>query len=241
MPKWASSGVLCLPWLLSGCGGDQSALAPAGRTAHEVALLWWWMLGVSTIVLIAVCGLWLWAQFRKPVDTDPDTERRIARRWLVGGGLVLPLVTIVVLLAFGIPIGHRMLPLPLDEAPMKIEVTGHQWWWEVHYPASGITLEDRIVMPAGRPVDFHLESADVIHSFWVPRLGGKIDMIPGRTNVLRLQADAPGRFRGQCAEFCGLRHAHMTLTVDALAEDDWQAWLAERAQTGQADEAGASP
>ncbi|WP_211315745.1 cytochrome c oxidase subunit II [Isoalcanivorax indicus] len=225
--------LLVLAGSLTACGGDQSALAPAGSAARDVALLWWWMLGVSAVVLLAVCGLWLWAQFRTPPPTDQDTEQRIARRWLIGGGLALPLVAITVLLAFGIPIGHRMLPLPLTEAPMKIEVTGHQWWWEVHYPDTGITLEDHIIMPAGRPVDFHLESADVIHSFWVPRLGGKIDMIPGRTNVLRLQADAPGRFRGQCAEFCGLRHAHMVLTVEALAEDDWQAWLADQQEAGE--------
>ena len=225
--------------LLSGCEGSQSALQPAGPAAQDIALLWWWMLGTSAVIVFAVVGLWLYAQFRRPPPEQAGmrhtaaVDRIMARRWLIGGGLVLPTVTMVVLLAFGIPMGHRMLPLPLPEAPLRIEVTGHQWWWEVHYPEQGITTANQIHIPAGRPVDFHLASADVIHAFWVPQLGGKLDMIPGRTNVLRLQADAPGRFRGQCAEFCGLQHARMRFTVEALPEDAFAQWVAAR----QADEA----
>lgn len=227
--------------LLGGCEGSQSALQPAGGAARDIALLWWWMLGTSTVILLAVVGLWLYAQFRHQDDSSgqagpqniADFDRITGRRWLIGGGLVLPTVAIVVLLAFGIPIGHRMLPLPLDEAPLRIEVTGHQWWWEVHYPEQGITTANQIHMPAGRPVDFHLTSNDVIHAFWVPQLGGKLDMIPGRINVLRLQADAPGRFRGQCAEFCGLQHARMRIKVEALPEEAFNQWVAAR----QADEA----
>ena len=121
-----------------------------------------------------------------------------------------------------------MLPLPDGEGKtLRINVTGHQWWWQVHYPDSGIQLRDELHIPVGVPVDLHLTSADVVHSFWVPRLGGKLDMIPGRTNVLRLQADRADTYRGMCAEFCGLEHAHMRFTVTAHDPGEFKTWLTE--------------
>jgi cytochrome c oxidase subunit II len=197
--------------------------------AYEVALLWWLMCGFATLVLVVVSGLWIYAMRRKPQQTTPEQAKRIHRRWIVGGGILLPGLSIAVLLLFGIPIGQRLLPLPLlGEQPLRIEVTGHQWWWEVRYPDSGVVTANQLHIPAGRPVDLQVGSADVIHSFWVPRLGGKIDMIPGRQNQTRLQADQPGVYRGQCAEFCGTQHSHMMLHVQAHSDDDFDAWLAAR-------------
>ncbi|WP_346797789.1 cytochrome c oxidase subunit II [Halomonas sp. Bachu 37] len=218
--------------LLSGCAGDKSILAPAGQAAADVALVWWAMLGFFTLVFVVVVVLWLYAFRRgeRPERTQ-EQERRIARRWIVGGGLLLPGVSIVALLAFGIPAGQRMLPIPLNDPPDVIEVIGHQWWWEVRYPgAEGgeVVTANQLVMPVGEPVDFHVTGADVIHSFWVPRLGGKIDMVPGHTNRIRLEADAAGVFGGQCGEFCGTQHAHMQLYVEAMERDDYEAWLAQR-------------
>jgi len=188
--------------------------------------LWWGMVAVSALVLLAVVGLWLRALYRTPREQDEATLRRIGRRWIIGGGIILPSVSIAVLLAFGIPLGHRMLPLPVTGAqPLRIEVTGHQWHWQFRYPDHGIDSRDRLVIPAGRAIDFHVGSADVIHSFWIPRLGGKIDAIPGRTNVLRLRADQPGQLRGQCAEFCGAGHAHMAFAVVVLDAAAFDAWL----------------
>lgn len=179
----------------------------------------------AVLVLIMVVALWLYALRRKPGQLNQEQAQRIQNRWIIGGGLVLPITSMTVLLAFGIPIGHRMLPLPVEgEEVLRIEVTGHQWWWQVRYPEQDIELRDELHIPAGRPVDLHLTSNDVIHSFWVPRLGGKLDMLPGRTNVLRLQADEPGIYHGQCAEFCGLSHAHMKFTVHAHAPADFAAW-----------------
>jgi cytochrome c oxidase subunit 2 len=171
----------------------------------------------------------VWAFLRTPPEHDEATLRRIGRRWIIGGGIILPSLSIVVLLAFGIPLGHRMLPLPIAGAqPLRIEVTAQQWRWQFRYPDDGVDSSDRLVIPAGRAVDFHVATADVIHSFWIPRLGGKIDAIPGRTNVLRLRADQPGQYRGQCAEFCGAGHAHMLFTVEVLDAAAFDAWLEAR-------------
>lgn len=184
------------------------------------------MFAYATLVLIAVVGLWLYAM-RRPQDTgDEQHQRRIHNRWILGGGVVLPTVSIILLLIFGIPIGQRMLPLPpADGEAVRIEVIGHQWWWEVRYPDTNIVLSNEIHIPANTPIDIHLTTADVIHGFWVPRLGGKLDAIPGRTNVLRLQADNPGVYRGQCAEFCGMHHATMQFTVEAHAPENFTLWL----------------
>ena len=199
--------------------------------ARDVAMLWWVMCVVASLVLLAVTALWLHGMYRTPRPVDARRARTLTLRWLVGGGLVLPSVSIILLLAFGVPIGQRMLPLPVPgEPPLRIEVIGHQWWWEVRYPQSGVVTANQLHLPAGQPVDLDVSSADVIHSFWVPRLGGKIDMIPGRHNRIRLQADAPGVFRGQCSEFCGTQHSRMILDVQAHTPEDFQAWLQARRQ-----------
>ena len=180
----------------------------------------------AVLTLIVVVTLWVYALRRKPGQLSDEQARRIQNRWIIGGGLILPITSMGVLLAFGIPIGHGMLPLPVEGGQvLRIEVTGHQWWWQVKYPGQGLEMRDELHIPAGQPVDLHLTSNDVIHSFWVPRLGGKLDMLPGRTNVLRLTADEPGIYHGQCAEFCGTAHAHMKFTVHAHAADDFAAWL----------------
>ena len=217
--------------VLAGCAGDKSILDPAGQAARDVVMIWWVMLGFGTAVLVLVTACWLYTFRRKEVPRSPAEERKIARRWIIGGGIVLPVASITALLAFGVPAGQRLLALPLGEPPEVIEVIGHQWWWEVRYPgAEGgeVVTSNQLIMPAGEPVDFHVTGADVIHAFWVPRLGGKIDMIPGRVNKIRLEADEPAIFGAQCAEFCGAQHAQMQLYVEAVERDEYEAWLAER-------------
>jgi len=224
---WTLPG-FCL--LLTGCEGPLSILDPAGPSAREANTLWWAMFGVAALVLLAVVGLWLYAVNR---PSSPTTERQATAngvRWLVGGGLILPIVSIVTLLAFGIPAGHRMLPLTLNDGEtevLQIHVTARQWHWEVVYPQWGLRLDNEIHIPLNVPVDIHLTSTDVIHSFWVPRLAGKLDAVPGRTNVLRLQADHADTYLGQCAEFCGVRHAHMQFTLTAHSASDFEQWLQE--------------
>lgn len=216
--------------LLAGCVGPQSTLQPAGPAAHTAAMLWWGMFTVAVAVTIMMTAFWLWAMRPRGQGLPEPQARRLQKRLIVGGGVLLPLGASGILLAFGIPAGHSMLPLATDEPPLRIEVTARQWWWQVHYPDAGVTTANELHLPAGRPVDMHVSSEDVIHSFWVPRLGGKIDMVPGRVNVLRLTADAPGLFRAQCAEFCGLGHAHMHMPVIAHDEAGFRRWLARQQQ-----------
>lgn len=216
---------------LTSCRGPQSALEPAGPAAEIIVWLWWGMFGFFSLVLVAVVGLWLYAMRRHPTAVSKTDAARSTRRWIIGGGLTLPLISITVLLATGIPAGQHILTLPNDRvAPLRVEVTAHRWWWEFHYPATGITTANEFSVPVNTPIDIRVRSDNVIHSFWVPRLGGKIDVVPGRVNALRLQADDTGTLRGQCAEFCGTGHAHMVFQVKVLDEDAFDRWQQHQQQ-----------
>lgn len=181
----------------------------------------------ATLVLTGVIFVW-WLAIRNAPQSEA-ASRKDAGRLIVGGGIVLPSLSIVTLLAFGLPLGHRMLPLfDSDQDVLRIDVTGHQWWWNVHYPAQDLRLTNELHIPAGVPVVVNLRATDVVHAFWVPRLAGKLDAIPGHTTVLKLEADEPGLYYGQCAEFCGLAHARMQFTVEAHAPEEFEAWLRTR-------------
>lgn len=226
LARLSPPAIFLLMFSLTGCSGPLSSLEPAGPSARAAAWLWWGMFSLYGVIMVVVIVLWFYAIRRPPRPLDAGQERRLHARWIVGGGLVLPLTATTLVLAFGVPLGQRMLPLPVaGDEPLQIEVTAHQWWWQVHYPQQGIELENEIHIPAGKPVDLQLTSEDVIHSFWLPQLAGKLDMFPGRVNTLRLEADRPGRYRGVCAEFCGVGHSHMAFVVTAHAAGDWQAWL----------------
>jgi cytochrome c oxidase subunit 2 len=164
-------------------------------------------------LLVLMTALALYATLRRSRGTPRVSERAL----LLWGGLALPAVVLVALLWWGVRAGHALLPLPGLAPVFTVELTGRQWQWDVAYPAhpTARTAVNRIDIPAGEPVDVRVRTADVIHGFWVPRLGGKMDAIPGRTNVIRLQADVPGVYRGVCAEYCGIGHARMPIEVHA--------------------------
>ena len=199
---------------LGGCAAQTplSALWPAGPGAAAIAQVSWVMIAAALTLTVLMTALGLYAALRRRAHRPGISPRAL----IVGGGLLLPTTVLLALLAWGVRAGHALLPLP-GTPVFTVEVTARQWQWEARYPQSGRppTL-NRIVIPAGRPVDVRVRTEDVIHSFWVPRLGGKIDAIPGRTNVIRLQADAPGVYRGVCAEYCGTGHARMPIEVHAL-------------------------
>jgi cytochrome c oxidase subunit II len=140
------------------------------------------------------------------------------------GGVVVPLLVLGVLWAITLA-GMSALSQPDRAAALRVEVIGHQWWWEVRYPQEGVVTANDIHIPAGRPVQVELTTDDVIHSFWVPQLTGKTDLVSGRINKMRIQADRPGVYRGQCAEYCGLQHANMIFYVVADRPAQFQDWL----------------
>ena len=152
-------------------------------------------------------------------------------RWIVIGGLVLPAVVLLPLIAYALVAGERLLPLPGTEPP-RIEAIAHQWAWTFRYPDhGGVETQNVLHLPAGTPVDIVVTSEDVIHAFWVPRFAGKIDAIPGHVNRLRIQADQPGRYEGLCNEFCGLRHSTMRFAVIVDRPEDFPAALAQASTT----------
>ncbi len=153
-------------------------------------------------------------------------------RWIVLGGLVLPAIVLIPLVAYGLIVGEQLLPLT-RKPPLRIEAEGRQWVWTFRYPEhGGLQTEKTLHLPAGVPVDILISSRDVIHSFWIPRFAGKLDALPGHVNVLRIQANEPGRYEGACAEFCGLSHTKMRFAVVVHRAEDFPAAIAAAAQTG---------
>jgi cytochrome c oxidase subunit 2 len=205
-----------------------TTLDPQGPEAASVADLWWLMFGLGVAVFALVAGLLFAGLFRRrpPAEGEPGLEGPArSRRWLVGGGVALPLVVIGVVLAATVAT-MRDVSRAAPQGALVVEVVGHQWWWEVRYPDAGVTTANELHLPVGRPVAVQLTSADVIHSFWVPALAGKLDALPDGTNTLVLRADEPGEHRSECAEFCGLQHANMRLIVTAEPSDAFEAWVA---------------
>lgn len=182
------------------------------------------MLVFFTLVFFAVIMLWFYCLHAKKQDFKEKQEQRFIRLFIFGGGILLPSVTIAVILFFGIPIGNRILPHP-EKQIMRIDVIAHQWYWEIFYPEANIRLINNLHLPLNQPVDMYITSHDVIHSFWIPRLNGKMDAIPGHTNVLRLEATKAGYLRGQCAEFCGVLHAQMALNIQVHEAETFKQWL----------------
>jgi cytochrome c oxidase subunit 2 len=217
---------LLAPLLFATCRGDQSALDPASDAARDVATLWWVMFAVSAVVVAVVIMLVLVAALRRG---DRGWAGRDGGALVIVGGVAIPLVILVALFVL------TMATLPSVSAPeegqgrLTIEVVGRQFFWDVRYPDHGFATANEVHIPTDTPVELRVTTRDVIHSFWVPRLNRKIDMIPGRTNRILLRADRPGVYRGQCAEFCGLAHAQMALLVVASEPADFEAWLAREA------------
>ncbi|TMA72248.1 MAG: cytochrome c oxidase subunit II [Deltaproteobacteria bacterium] len=220
--------------LASGCASDLDALSPAGPAARKLADLGSPVLVFFIIISAVMWALLIWVALRKTgtlaEHAAPDAGG--GKGWVAYGGFVVPgaaftavfIATLRTMNAF--PVDHQQHAAP------EIRVVGHQWWWEMHYLSKDLNqvfvTANEIHIPAGRPVDLELLSYDVIHSLWAPRLHGKVDLIPGMRNFIRLQADQPGRYAGACAEFCGLQHAHMKFVVVADAPEDYGKWLAQQ-------------
>ena len=208
--------------LLAACAGRQSALDASGEDAIALARLFWVMLGAAIVLWLCLNGLFAYV--------TRFNRRALPARWantlIIGGGILFPTIAISALLVWGLSI------LPDQRRPgdgLTIRVRGEQWWWRVEYWPEGadapIVSANEVRLPVGERVEFRLDSKTVIHSFWIPSLGGKMDMFPGRETRVTLRAAEPGLFRGQCAEFCGASHAWMAFEAEALPPEDFAAWL----------------
>ena len=207
----------------------QSPLVTRGPHADAIATLTWVMTIGSALIFALVLVLTALAitsgrRGRRGWMTD--------RRFIVWLGIVFPVVTLTALLVYGLAVARVLVAD--GPAALRVEVVGERWWWRVNYlddeGAGRLTTANEIRIPTGRPIEFVLKTTDVIHSFWVPSLAGKLDMIPGHDNVYRFSADRPGIYRGQCAEYCGAQHALMAFYVVAMEQGAFEAWYAGQAE-----------
>lgn len=215
---------------LSACASDypNTTFVTFSEFGRDIDALWDKLLFWGTIVFVLVEAILIYTLIRyRSRPGQPEPKHVHGNTTLEIAWTLLPAVILVFI---AIPTVRTIFRTQAPAVPdaLQVEVVGHQWWWEIRYPDAQVTTANRLHLPVGQPVDVHVSSADVIHSFWVPRLGGKVDAIPGITNVIRLYADRPGVFRGQCAEFCGARHARMILSVEAQASTAFDAWLNAR-------------
>lgn len=212
--------------VLAGCNGPLSTLDPSGPRAAMVAMLWWAMFWSS----VALFGLMM--ALLALVWVRPGFGSKLApSKWIIYGGLVMPGILLPVLVGYALYTGNRLLPHALETAPARINAQGVMWQWQFSYPELGDLGSTSVLhIPAGKPVDIVVTSGDVIHSFWVPRLTGKIDAIPGRENIIRIQADRPGSYQGVCAEFCGRGHTEMRFQVLAHAPEEYESAVLEAAE-----------
>jgi cytochrome c oxidase subunit 2 len=212
----------------------------ASAAAAKIAGLTWLMIALSAAMFALVVVIMILAivrSRRRGVAEDVDL-RDVGRGWILWGGAVMPASVLLLVLAFALRLMYQRAP---QDPAVTIRVTGHQWWWQLDYAPSDAAAGQRafraaneLHIPVGKPVRLLLTAADVIHSFWVPQLNGKLDLIPGDTNDLRIEASRAGRFTGACAEYCGAQHAHMAITVvaeDSAAFAAWEAVQASAAAT----------
>lgn len=207
---------------LGACGdGSPSTLDPEGPGANRIESLWWVLLVLGTVVFAAVAALIVisWRMQRREIAVN---------RFVLVGGVLLPAIVLGVVGVETVRSTNAVLG-PAEGEP-DIVVVGEQYWWRVTYPDAGVETANEVHIPAGRPVTLEVRSADVIHSFWVPQLAGKVDMIPGQPNRVVLEADRPGVYRGTCAEFCGAQHANMRFVAVAHEPSEYEAWLEARGE-----------
>jgi len=228
LPLIGAGALVCVA---AGCGGNQNTVAPASPQEHSITNLFWVMLGGSAVgFALVVVLLWLGYARRAQPGLPRDVGERGATRLVVGLGIALPVALLVALFVWSDVFFLRTRPPPRrSSTSVAVNVIGHDWWWEIRYPGTRAVTANEIHIPIRTRVYISASTADVIHSFWIPELNRKIDLIPGQTGHIVLDADRAGVFRGQCSEFCGLQHAHMAISVVAESPRSFRRWLAANA------------
>ncbi|MBA2284881.1 MAG: cytochrome c oxidase subunit II [Ktedonobacteraceae bacterium] len=234
MNRWGLvlSTLILSSLLFAACGGTPpSTLNPAGPVANEESILFWFILIVATLVFVIVEGILIWSIIRyrerpnmpTPRQTHGNTKLEI---WWT----IAPSIFLFAVLVFTIRTMFVLADPPAGSRTLQITAVGHQWWWEFDYANQKITTADDLYVPVGTAVEVQLKSNNVIHSFWIPELTGKTDVVPGHTNSKWFQGDRVGVYRGECAEFCGAQHAHMAFNVHVLSNNDFLTWVSGQQQ-----------
>jgi cytochrome c oxidase subunit 2 len=225
-----------------GFSSNQTSLNPAGPAAahieHTLALIFW-ITGTVYLLTIAALIYFVWRRrcaletLPAPQSTTEQSDRFAARA--VVGAMALTVFLLFIMLISSLVTSRRLGKMHEKQA-LTIDVYGHQWWWEVQYPNDVapyriVTTANEIHVPVGTPIRIHGTSRDVIHSFWAPNIQGKRDLLPGYNTDVLMQVDREGRWRGQCAEYCGIQHAHMSFFMIAQSQKDFDNWLTSQAQS----------
>lgn len=215
-------------------GHSQTPLDPTGPQALHIErtfLLIFWITSVVTLLVLTILVVGVLRQHAKGgipphFKADPNTEKHAS--WVVGSAVGITAILLFVMMISSFITSHRTAVLA-DAPALTINVYGHEWWWEIEYPDQQqpyrtVRTANEIHVPAGAVIDIHGTSRDVIHSFWAPNIHGKKDLLPGYWNDLTIEVDKPGTWRGQCAEFCGLQHAHMAFSIVAQSREGFDSW-----------------
>jgi cytochrome c oxidase subunit II len=222
--RFAAASALCL----AACDGAPTFLHTSGYIGDRQATLGWILLSVAAGVVLVVSVLVVAAIFRRRPGSQDGMRAEGGLSWIYIGGIALPAVILVGISVYSLVV-LAQVARPAAKPSVTIQVTGHRWWWEVRYPGSSpgdlVTTANEIHIPVGLPVRLELSTADVIHSFWIPQLAGKTDLIPGQRNVAWIEANRPGIYRGQCGEYCGLQHAKMAMALVAEPPAKFTRWL----------------
>jgi cytochrome c oxidase subunit 2 len=210
--------------------GTGSVLDPVGPEAGQIAGLSWFMIGLGGLLWLATMAFLVLALLRGRLRRRPHASTGVAKTFIVVWGIAVPLVVLPVVFAYSLVVGVNV-SRPPPPGELTVEVVGHQFWWEVRYPDADVVTANEVHVPVGRPVRLELTSADVIHSFWVPPVAGKTDLLPGQVNTMSFTVDEPGTYLGVCAEFCGIQHARMQFVLVAQPAEEFEEHLAALQQT----------
>lgn len=229
---------MLIPDLMTSLGSG-GIFDPAGPQASEITRLWWALASMGTVVYLLVLAFIVGGVRRRRDDRGqggpPQTDG--VSKWIVLGGVAMPVAVLAAV--FGLSLAaNSALPGKPPENAIVIDVIGHQWWWEIRYGEEGLETANEIHIPAGEPVALRLTSADVIHSFWVPQLAGKLDALPDGVNTLVFTADRPSRHEGRCAEFCGLQHTNMGVLAVVEARREFDRWVEAQARPAEIPDSG---